>query len=229
MKRSVSKIFVQLLLIFIAALWAISCTPDVLFQEAEPPGVPSVNSIPVAFQGVYECESDSSLFYAEETIVYRTSVETVLTTIQNVEETENCAIVAGGIFLSDQKECIPFEYIGEDSLKVLITTIDTLFTFNKNEVMKLHQGKLFLNYQNDPNEWTTIVVSEIENGSLKWEIIDIPNRTKVVESITKDYKRSISTSNDTVFIINPTMQEFNKILKGGFMSSREILIPVNIE
>lgn len=223
------KIYQQFILGLSLVLFLASCQPNVLFQESVPPGVDAIDRVPTNFQGVFMCESDSSRIYADQFVVYNESYRMFVTTIDKVHETENCSIVAGGLYLPGRKECIPFEYVGEDSIQAKVYSIDTLFSFQDNEVMKLYKGRLFMNYKNNLNEWVTYMISPMADGSMKWEIIDVPDKIRKVEEITHDYKTRINKDDETMYIIKPTLVEFDQILLRGYTSTCETLIPINFE
>jgi len=227
--KELNKIYMQGIIGFATLLMLVSCVPNVLFQEAVPPGVDAINEVPENFQGVFVCESDSSRIYADRFVVYNESYHMFVTAIDRVNETENCSIVAGGLYLPGRKECIPFEYIGEDSIQAKVYSIDTLFSFKDTEVMKLYKGRLFMNYQNDQNEWITYMISPMEDGAMNWEIIDVPDKVHTVEEITHDYKTRKNEDDETMYIIKPTLVEFDRILQKGYSSQCDILTPINFE
>lgn len=206
-----------------------SCQPNVVFEDTLPPGIDSIDKIPDVFQGVYMCESDSSRMYADPFAIYNESYHTFIIPISRVEETENCSIVAGGLYLPGRKDCIPFEYIGEDTIMAKVYSIDTLFSFQANEVMKLYKGRLFMNYKNRHNEWVTHMISPLDDGSVQWDLIDVPDKIKKVEAITHEYTTRQNEDNETMYILKPTMVEFERILQRKYTSTCDILIPINIE
>jgi len=212
-----------------AILLLISCQPNVLFQEAMPPDVVSIDKVPKLFQGIYLCESDSSRMYAEDYVVFNETYHMFVTHIDKVKETENCSIVAGGLYLPGRRECVPFEYVGEDTIKAKVYTIDTLFDFSENQVLKEYKGRLFMNYMNEYNEWVTYMISPMADGSMKWELIDVPDKIKEVEGITHDYTTRLNKDEETMYIIKPTLVDFERILSREYTSTCDILIPINLE
>jgi len=204
-----------------------SCEPNVLFQEASPPDIESITKFPADFQGVYVCESDSSRMIVEPFIAYNESFHIFETSIDRIRETENCSILGQGLYLPGRKECIPFEYISDDSIMAKIYSIDTLFNFRKHEVLKLYKGRLFINYKSSPGEWVTFMISPLEDGSLNWELIDIPDRTSKVEAITSNYISKRKQNNDRKFIIKPTLVEFDRILEKDYTRECDILTPIH--
>jgi len=62
--------------IFFLALLVVvffSCETNVVFKEAMPPEIASINSIPPAFQGIFLCEEDSTLIHSEEDVIFQES------------------------------------------------------------------------------------------------------------------------------------------------------------
>lgn len=206
-----------------------SCEPNVLFQEALPPEIAIINKIPNEFHGVYICESDSSRMYVDSYKAYNESYHLFKTSIDKVKETENCSIIAGGLYLPGRKECIPFEYIGEDSIMAKVYSIDTLFNFREDEILKLYKGRLFLNYKNGYDEWVSFMISPLEDGSLHWELILVPDKISKVEAITQNYKIKIDYDDNRKFIIKPSLVEFDKIIEKEYTRDCDILTPLNIE
>lgn len=217
----------HVLLIFITLNMLLSsCEPKVLFKEAAPPEIEKINRIPDNFLGVFLCESDSSKMYAEPFIVYNESYHMIITSVEKIRETEDCSILAGGLYLPGRKECIPFEYIGKDSIMAKVYTIDTLFNFRENEVLKLYKGRLFLNYKSGYDEWVTFMITPLEYGALEWEVIDIPDKISKVEAITHDYVVKRDRDDEERYIIKPSLIEFDKILEKEYTRECDILFPV---
>lgn len=216
-------------LFFISLLYFISCEPNVLFQEAVPPEVLAIDRLPEEFQGVYMCESDSSRMYADDFIIYNESYHQFVTTLDRIKDTEHCSIIAGGLYLPGRKECIPFEYISEDTITAKVYSIDTLFAFRDNEILKLYKGRLFMNYKNGLDEWVTFMISPMEDGAMNWELIDIPDRVRKVEAITQDYSVRVNVDDEKKYIIKPNLVEFERILDKNYLRPCDVLYPINLE
>lgn len=217
-------------IIFVSILFFGGCEPLVIFEEAMPPGVEALSAIPDQFQGIYRCESDGSRMFADEYKVYRESYYQFTTTLDRVNETEDCSIVAGGLMLPGRKECIPFEYIGGDTITAKVYDLDTLFHFGAKQIAKEYKGRLFLNMSDDKGKWITFMISPNEDGSMLWELIDIPNKLKNVSQITYNFKTKKNKKDKTIYIIDPTIVEFDKILNNETnMMECDILYPINLE
>ena len=219
----------RLLGFLLILLTAISCEPAVVFKDAMPPEVDAITTIPKQFHGVYMCESDSSRIYIERDHAVQESYYQFITSVERVRESEDCSIVAGGLYLPGRKECIPFEWINEDSITAKVYELDTLFEFADDEVMKLYRGHLFLNKYSDDNHWITWMLTPQEDGALLFELIEIPDNKRKVEEITIDYS-IIQKDEETVqYVINPTLVEFDRILDQEYVRECDILRPINFE
>lgn len=206
------------------------CEPKVIFEQAMPPDVKPLASIPDKFQGVYRCESDGSRMYADKYKVFKESYHQFTTTLERVRETENCSILAGGLYLPGRQECVPFEYLGGDTITAKVYDLDTLFHFGPKQVAKEYRGRLFLNMSDNTGKWMTFMVSPNEDGSMMWELIDIPNKLKDVSEITYNFKTKKNKDDETIYILNPTMVEFDKIINNDDnMMECDILYPINLE
>ncbi len=206
------------------------CEPKVIFEQAMPPDVVPIGSIPDKFQGVYECESDGSRMYADKFKVYRESYFKFTTTVDHVRDTEDCSILAGGLYLPGRNECIPFEYIGEDTITAKVYDLDTLFHFAPNQIAKEYKGRLFLNMSDDSGKWITFMISPNSDGSMLWELIDIPNKLKDVTEITYNFETKKNRKDETIYILDPTMVEFDRIINDkDYMLECDVLKPINLE
>lgn len=217
--------------IYICVLFfLLACEPDVKFKNALPPGIESIDEIPVIFHGTFMCVSDSSRVYVNNSTIIMESHYVFETSLDKVDETENCSIVAGGLYLPVRKECIPFEYISEDSIRAKVYELDTMLRFNSNtEAVKYHEGHLYINKQGAEGHWSTWLLSPEENGSLLLRLIDIPENKEKIEAITSDYETIQRDSMDVDYVLNPSFKEFEQIIVKNYLKECEELIPVNLE
>ncbi|NNF21497.1 MAG: hypothetical protein HKN67_06120, partial [Saprospiraceae bacterium] len=184
--------------------------------------------IPVLFHGVFMCESDSSRIYIGKYSAVKESYYEFVTSLDKVRESEDCSIAAGGLYLPGRKECVPFEYVNEDSISAKVYELDTIFAFKDKQVAKYYKGHLFLNEQNDNKNWVTWLLSPQEDGRLVLDLIVVPDKKKEVEEITFDYE-TVKEKEKVKFIINPTLVEFERILDREYFLECDILTPVNFE
>ena len=206
-----------------------ACQPVTAFDKPMPPDIESITSIPEPFIGVYLCESDSNLIYIDQHEIYKESLREFYTTRDKVKETENCALVAGGLFLPGRAACIPVEFIGEDSIYAKIYEVDLLFGFRENEIAKYHNGHLFLNLKDKKDYWYTFLFTPNNDGSVEWKLVDVPNVIDSIENITHNYTSIEIEKNRRQFVLSPTLVEFEDILEKEYFLNCEYLTPINSE
>lgn len=206
-----------------------ACQLNVLFDRSVPPGISSIDQIPSLFQGVYICESDSSVIYADRFIIYQESFYEFTTTLDQVRESEGCSVIDGGIYLPGRKECIPFEYLTEDSITAKVYDIDTLFAFREGEILKSYKGHLFFNYMDNNKNWMTFMITPLSDGALKWELIEVPNVEEKIKDITDQIVAYEEDNSHKRYIINPSLVEFDEIIEKDYTTLCDILNPVKFE
>lgn len=215
-------VFSLLLLVFA------SCELDVYFADANPPGIEALNVIPQSFIGSFECESDGSRIHTNKRLIVQEFSRIFETSVAKVRETEECTIVAGGLYLPGRKECIPFEYINEDSIRATIYTIDTLFSFSDTEIAKEYKGRLFLNVKNELSEWITFMVSPQSDGSLLWEVIDVPTNIKKLEDVSQSFTTRVNSHDETKYTITTTLANFEDIISNDYKRECDVLYPIEL-
>ncbi len=220
-------------LIYIGILgWSLlffACEPLVVFEDAMPPEVEAINHIPPSFQGVYLCESDSTLMYVNENLVYQETYFKFITTLDKVEQSEDCVVLDSTLFFPWKESCVPFEFLSDSIIEAKIFEVDTLFRFAENEVAKLYKGRLFMNIKDGQNHWSTFMVSPMVDGSLQWEYIEIPPKLKDIETISPNYRTRALDEDKTQFILRPTLVEFENIVSKGYLRECDILKPLPID
>lgn len=218
------------ILIFLVGVFLIvsSCNLNVMFKDAMPPNIDPVESIPKVFQGVYICESDSSLMYIFSDRVCRESYFQFKMCTRQVDEIEGCEISQNEIILPYRTDAIPFEYFDKDSIIATIHSYDTLFYFSDQTVAKVYRGRLFLNVENEADEWVTFMLTPQVGGAIALELINIPDEIETIEEITIDYTERAQRNGNTLYVLNPTLVEFDKILENNYTTECNVLHPVVI-
>ncbi|NNF36230.1 MAG: hypothetical protein HKN68_19155, partial [Saprospiraceae bacterium] len=88
-----------------------NCTPPVVFDKPQPLGGEAVIEIPDVYQGLYICESDSTLIIISDHIVYAQHEHFFVISTEGLEEREDCSLMENEIYLPGKEMCIPIEYI----------------------------------------------------------------------------------------------------------------------
>jgi hypothetical protein len=217
-------------LIILAALFALQCEPNVYFDTSMPPEVNAIEEIPNDFLGAYLCDSDNNVIYAENKLIYMMSYDQFTTTVEKINQTENCNLINGELYLPDREECVPFEYLTDNEIKVTLTSVDTLFAFRTDEVAKFYKDRLFLNVKGELEpDWITYMISPLDHGVLHWERIDVPDDQEYLSSLTHNYEKIEYEELDDKYVISPTLLEFEEFLNREFTLHCEVLIPINAE
>ncbi len=206
-----------------------SCEPNVVFETAQPRDIEAIDKIPEQFQGTFMCESDSTYIKISDFVAFQERRFIFITTIQQVRETENCSIADGGLYLPGRKDCIPFDYLSEDSIRAEIWEYDTLFSFHPDEVAKFYKGHLFLNQKLKTGAWMTWMLTPENNDALTLKLIDVPDNLKTIEKVSHEVRTIPKEDDKYQYVINPTLVEFDRILEMDFLLECETLFPVNFE
>lgn len=216
------------------ALWVltictlISCDSNVVFDEAMPSHVEALKVIPEEFQGIYLCSSDSSMLYAHENVIFIESYFQFYTTLDQVNETEDCTIIDNSLYLPGRAECAPFTYVSEDTISVKVIFLDTMFGFRKFEQAKFYKGRLFFNLLDNNGNWTSFMVSPIEGGGLSFVMIDLTNDLEGLKELK--YKelleKKVGTDKKNQYLIHPTLIEFDNLLERELTPICDSLIPI---
>jgi len=209
------------------AILSTACESNVLFEDAMPPDVGIIKSIPQAYQGMFLCESDSSIVHTKEKAIIRESYVKFNAFLNQIQETEGCEIKDGSLYMPWSEECIAFEYVNDTTITATMHKIDTLFNFKRGEVAKYYKGRLFLNVETSTGKkWVTSMISRKEDGTIYWEQIHMPEEIEKVEAITPNFKTRKNKQNKTVYIMNPTLVEFDKILEKNYVRECDVFTPI---
>tara|TARA_B100000497_G_C7664867_1_gene400785 strand:- start:516 stop:1133 length:618 start_codon:yes stop_codon:yes gene_type:complete len=202
----------------------------VYFENTMPPNIESISEIPNTLLGAYLCDSDNDMIYAENRLIYMMSYDQFVTSLDEINQTESCNFLNGELFLPNREECVPFEYLSDDKIRVTLSSIDTLFAFRKNEVAKMYKNRLFLNVKGElEEEWITYMISKRDHGVLLWERIEVPDEKEYLKSLTYKYETIEYQETEDKYVINPTLIEFDEFLEKEFTLECDVLIPINAE
>lgn len=213
----------------LAALFMFACETKVMFKNAIPPEGKVLRTIPTPFLGVYYSQCDSTILHALPDVIYKEGYFEFTTTTAKIQEEKGCRIADNGMYLRGTKECVPFEYVNGDTINVKLIQKDTLFVISEHQVAKLYEGHLYLNHKDNNHNWIASRVTPRADGSLLWELVDVPNRVEKVREITKDYQSYIRRDDEEIFVLNPTQIEFETLLNKGYLRECDVFIPLTLE
>ena len=224
MKMSILQLLSTLFIMILLS----SCDSNVVFEEAMPEHIEALKTIPEEFQGIYICSSDSSILYAHENVIFIESYFRFYTTLDQVNETENCSIMDNALYLPGREECASFTYISEDTISVKVTFLDTLFGFRNFEQVKLYKGRLIFNLLDKSEHWTSFIVSPKEDGSLSFVMIDLSKDLDGLKDLKYKelLKDNVGVEKKNQYLIKPTLIEFNKLLERELTMICDSLVPI---
>ena len=224
MKTSLFKVLLLMIIIVTA------CTPPVVFDQAQPIDGESVNEIPASYQGLYVCESDSTLIIISDHIVYAQHEHYFIISTEGLEEREDCSLIENEVYLPGKDMCIPIEYIDEKTVKGYITDIDTLFIMDVNHVAKSYRGHLFLSKKLDNQEWAVSMLSHDETGNLLYRGITEDSDFRGINRITPMKEITRPSDRKRRFKITPDQTAFDLLINDpDIFIDCEYLMRVNLE
>lgn len=226
-RNATVRVYFMLCILFL--MFFCSCDPGVVFKESNPPGIATIQQIPEPFHGSYMCSSDSSYIHIRSRSIIRESSYQLVSSIEDVRDSETCALIDGGLYVPGREECFPFDYISEDSISADIYLLDTMFVFDDGEELKYHKEQLFINTRLHSGSWMTWTLQVSDDGTLAFALVSIPADESVVQALAQDYETDIVDRDRPQYILSPTMKEFDMILSSGYRDICETLTPVNIE
>jgi len=212
------------------ALLFVNCTPPVVFDQAQPIEGEAMIEIPDAYQGMFICESDSTLIIISDQIVYAQHEHFFVISTVGLEEREDCSLMENEIYLPGKEMCIPIEYIDENTVKGYITDIDTLFIMNEAHVAKLYKGHLFLSKRVNQDEWAVSMLSNDSDGNINYRTITEDSSFKSIRRITQMEDITRPTDRKQRFKITPDKKAFDLLINNkNIFIDCEYLMRINLE
>lgn len=193
-----------------------SCQPTVVFGEAQPASVKSLSDIPEAYRGIFWCPVDSaSLFIDDRTFIKRKELLLKLTKAE-VDSSGDMYLNNGRLFITDWEADFPAEEKGDSIISKLVIR-DTVFAIGKRQVLKNFRGHLVLSAKLDEGAWAVSVVSQTGKGLLTIAQAELPENLESLDSIVPIRNMSKINERETQVLIQPTKEQFEKILEEGVL------------
>ncbi len=210
-------------LLILIAITIYGCDIHVFFSESVPPEVPTLSEIPMEYRGQYSGDHANDKFYIEAKLIYHKSSSYVKRSVENLIADQECRIEVGEISVVDS-DCYPLAIGNGDSIGIHFYEIDTLFDFIRGDVAKMHEGRLFLNYPNQFGEFITLVLEPDSASTLMCYFLEIPDEEEEIKKLTSHYEILSNREKHKVFILTPTLQEFDRMLQPRYLDRRDSLI-----
>jgi ribosomal protein L7Ae-like RNA K-turn-binding protein len=216
--------------VYFIALLITSCTSPVVFDGAYPENEPPLSAIPDFFQGVFMCESDSTIITIDEQYVLALDVNSFEESVQKINEREACTLIGNEIYFDEIQECVPIEYIGEDSVKGQYITMDTLFHLGPKSIAKMYKGSVVLSQEVDKEEWILSILSLDAYNNIYYRAINENSELDALADITEMKQIGVDRNSEPIYKVKPTKKEFDEIFDNQeIFLVCEYLMRVNLE
>jgi len=218
---------VTFLIVVVLTLFMSGCEPGLVYEKAVPPGLDNLTEIPELYQGSFLCNTDSTRVYVTDKAIIEEYYHQFVTSIDKIDESENCVIVGRGIHFKDQQVCVPFEYISDRLVTGKIYKVDTLFSISPKQVLRTYKGHLFFNYQMPQGNWVATMLTPTDDAGFKLRLLDMNEDVTKIEATSAQVKTKELKDDKIQYIINPTLVEFDNIMEAPNRTACEKFIRIS--
>ncbi len=208
-----NKLFLNVFLLIILN----SCKePIVTFEEAQPKNIKAINAFPEKIIGnYYNTENKTEITISKYSILKKMIIEDTLK-ISEIDTNE--VIKNDSLFNTKTKEKYKIKRVNDTLFSNYIYS-DTIFTINKQNVLKKFKGYFFLNKLIDKTGFWEVEKLHLTKGVLTINGIETENELELLQSITE-------TKMDTIkpFRIKPTKKQFKEFIKKNGFTNGEIYV-----
>ena len=206
------------LTILLLALLLISCKePLVQFSETQPENSRSLKFFPNKLIGnYYDSENEIDLEITNSMIIKKSTLKDTF----NVKVLSEVEVLKGNTLVNTKTFEKTFVKKLNDTLFTNVLFKDTIFSINKENVLKKMKGYYFLNIKHSENNWV-VKKLYLKNGLLNLNDISTKEEIEMLEEITETKKDSSET-----FVIKPTKKQFREFVKKNGFSKGEVYIKI---
>jgi len=200
--------------LIMAALFLSACQPPVTFTEPQPKDVSAIDRFPQRIQGKYLSSQDSTFLWITSNSMIRIYDFNEKLHLSQLDSTQQ--IIGDSLFdlKTNQGQLIRIE---GDSIVMHVNEVDTLFKFDKHNVLKKFKGYYFVNIYRSEANWE---VKELEPSRGKIILSDISPK----EDLSQLKAIAESSQDTTPCVLSPTRRQFKKFVRNeGFMDSEVFL------
>jgi hypothetical protein len=196
-----------LMSIFMTAL--LSCDSPVIFTVPQPKGFSPQSSFSIFYRGSYFCESDSSLVYITDEVVFKQKDYHLVMPKTRLDTMSDVRLVDGKLQIKGMDEWVPATII-RDSVHAQIAKRDTLFAIGQDQVLTMFRGHHILNNKRSDNYWEVAILTIDEEMNIILSMAAEPEDLERLKEVTP--VTDLSRGDTVQYLINPTVHEFNQIL-----------------
>ncbi len=195
-------------------LFVSACQPTVTFTEPQPKDVSAIDRFPQRIQGKYLSSQDSTFLWITSNSMIRIYDFNEKLHLSQLDSTQQ--IIGDSLFdlKTNQGQLIRIE---GDSIVMHVNEVDTLFKFDKHNVLKKFKGYYFVNIYRSEANWE---VKELEPSRGKIILSDISPK----EDLSQLKVIAESSQDTTPYVLSPTRRQFKKFVRNeGFIDSEVFL------
>lgn len=198
-------------LFLLSFFFIIACEPPIVFTEPQPKKVKAETAFSEEYQGVYFCESDTSLVKVTEKGIYKEKDFYFTTTPEDISEMDDMYLENDELIINWYFKPLKITYLDDEHLSGVLTIRDTLFWISNNHVLKYYKGHQILNYNLGNRKWDIYVFSQDDYGNVSYMRTKLPENLEELEKITP--VTNLSDKDKTQYQVSPTKMEFKKLLE----------------
>lgn len=204
----------EIVIVIIIIFTLSSCEPPVTFTEPQPSSSKSLLKFPERLQGNYKNLSDSSLLSINEKSIVRIYDFDMKQSLKDLDST----VVISGDSAIDTKtnEKTLIKIIG-DSIVAHFHVEDTIFSMDKNGILKKYKGYYFVNIPYDINAWQVKKI-QLSKGILLLSRIEQAEEIEQLQQITESVSDTIS------YNFKITKRQFKTFIKNDGFTSTEFFV-----
>jgi len=182
-----------------------ACGPAFTFQEPQPTDAKNLDEIPRRLQGVYLNQSDSSLLFVSDRLIFQRFEGAEWGHLSDLDM--NHRLSGDSVTLLPTGRTIFAERKG-DSLYRPVQYNDTLFSLSFDNVLRKYQGRFFMNTRLGPESWE-VRMMELSRGTLSIHSVDAEEDWKSLRKITE-------SSEDTLPVAVPAnARQFKEFVRSN--------------
>ncbi|WP_235296434.1 hypothetical protein [Portibacter marinus] len=218
------KNFIYLVMVMAA------CQSPVVFDDTYPKDVEALDAIPEVYEGVYMCESDSTIITINGQHILALEFNFFEESVQDMNRRVGCTLIEDEVYIDAIEDCIPIEYIGEDSIRGQYTTVDTLWKLSPYNEVKPYKGSLVLNQRIDKGEVIISFLSLDSYGNVFYRAINENSDLDAISEITDMEEIEVDRNSEPIYKIKPNRKEFDELFENEeIFIVCEYLMRVNLE
>ncbi len=193
----------------VLVLWVGCDEPGVVFKSPQPEGLRAEPFINPVFRGKFICDSDSSVVYIKNDIIYKEKLYAFEVTTPALDTLWDLEMRGDRLYSKKLDQYMPMFY-KDDTIRSRVRKRDTLFLMGENHILKSFKGNQILNRKLDNRKWEVFILSLDDQFNLRLFLARLPENIHALKAITR--VEDISTREQVQIRIRPTVMEFEEIL-----------------